>query len=187
MQRGPIVKRIRFKDYMKIRKLNCTKPNYISNRMERNLSWSGTSPAEGDLSNISWCLCWSCYKLEQPKVNSEEQFSWSRDFFHPGPISSSTTVKCATIMKQLVFLFALLEQGWMKQKWSGWGQSRDQGLFCSLHFWCRKGWTPTQLCFAVQAGQVWLLLLRPPHICLFQRLFFSFMYKTPSPYCIRWK
>lgn len=53
MQRSSIVKRIKFEDYMKLRKLNCTKPNYISNRMERNLSRSGTSPAERNMSNIS--------------------------------------------------------------------------------------------------------------------------------------
>jgi len=51
MQRGCVVKRIKFEDYMKLHKLNCSKPNYTSNSVEMNLGRSGTSPAERDVTN----------------------------------------------------------------------------------------------------------------------------------------
>lgn len=84
------------------------------------------------------------------------------------------------------FCLLSLSRGGSKRS-EGWSESRDCCLFCGLHFWWRKVWTPTKFCSAVQAGQVWFLWLPPTHVCLSQWLFFSFMYKTPSPYCIRWE
>lgn len=48
-----IAKIIRFNEYMEVSKLSCTKPNYISNGTESNLTIPGMSPAESDLSNTS--------------------------------------------------------------------------------------------------------------------------------------
>lgn len=85
---------------------------------------------------------------------------------------SSSTLKCATILKRCFCLLFLSRGGWNRSE--GWSESRDWCLFCGLRFWWRKVWTPTKFCSAVQTGQVWFLWLPPTHVCLFQRLFFLF-------------
>lgn len=180
MQKGSIAERIRFEDCMKTGKLNCIKPNYIRKSGERNLGRWGTLPAERDLPNISRCLCCSCYKLEQLKVIPEKQLSRSLGFFmksnlflyFASPVFYHT--ECATILKQLVFLFALLEQGWMKQEW---GLEWEQGLVLILWvtFLVQESMNTHKVLFCC-TGWPSLISMASSHSCLpFSKAIFSLL------------
>lgn len=189
MQKGSI----RFEDCMKTGKLNYIKPNYIRKSRERNLGRWGTLPAERDLPNISRCLCCSRYKLEQLKVIPEKQLSRSLGFF--------TKSNLFLYFASLVFYHT--EMCYYSETvgvsvCSSWAGVDETGVRAGV----RAGTGAYFVGYIFGAGkyehpQSSVLLYRlaksdfygflPLMFAFFKGYFFSFMYKTPSPCCVRWE
>lgn len=124
MERGSFVKRIRFEDYVKAGKLNCIKRNYIRNWGRGISADEVPCQQEGTCQTSPDVFVVPATDQNNWKSSQKSSFAGPLGFFSQSPISSSTlyllssiTLKCATILKQLVFLFALLEQGWIKKEW----------------------------------------------------------------------
>lgn len=194
MQKGSAVKRIWFGDYMKAGKFNCLKANYIRNGGERNFSRWGTLPAKkGPAKHLQMSL------LFLLKIRTTESHPRKATLQVPSVFFTKSNLPLYIISA----VFSHTEMCYYSETvgvsvCSSWAGVDETGVragvragtgvyFVDYIFGAGKYEHPQSSVLLYRLAKSDFYGFLPLLFAFFKGYFFSFMSKTPSPYCIRWE